>query len=203
VVCYNKEKAGGVTKGMVYSLRVLGGFLESAARGYRKHLGRKNALLLLTITFSSMFVGGAPVRAQTCFPSLGDISNDFPQYAGPHQMITITTHVTVNCMLPGYAVTVDIIPTGTANIISYAAGTVAANQVTTPNTLGPWSLSVYVQLIQLSMARTTAYTNSTIVIQIVSGTTTQALVTPENVSTTLIVMVTSMVTGSLTSPHNL
>lgn len=180
---------------MVYILKVLGDFLEFAARAYGRHLGRKNALLLLTITLSSMFVVEAGVHAQTCFPSLGDISNDFPQYAGPDQRITITTHVTVNCMLPGYAVTVDIIPTGTANILSYAAGAVAANQVTTPSTIGPWSLSVYVQLVQLSMARTTAYSNNTIVIQIVSGTTTQALLTAENVSTTLTVMLTSTVTG--------
>lgn len=168
--------------------------IASFCRGQGLQSVLRQSAFLLAIIILSASVVDTGVHAQTCYPSLGDVSNDFPQYAAPSQVITITTRVTVNCMVSGYAVTVYVMPTGTAKILSFATGTLTVNKVTTPATFGPWSLNVYVALIQLSMGRT-AYSNRTIIIQIVSGTTTQALTSVQHVSTTVTAALTSTVAG--------
>lgn len=136
------------------------------------------------------------VYAQLCTPRLGSITNDYPQYAPSNQQITITTTVTVDCMQLGYQVTVDILPSGSSNILSFAPGLVAVNRITTPATFGPWTLNVIVQLMEYPLGRITGYHNDTIVVQVVSGMTTQVLTSVEYSTETESTMLTSTISAS-------
>lgn len=128
-------------------------------------------VLILAAVFISSLTLNVRVDAQTCLPNITNISNSYPQFAGPNEEITITTVMGSYCPNWDYQVTVDIMPTGYIRLISSAVGPVAVNRVTTPNSIGPWSLDIIVKLIETTYYGTINYTKNTIVIQITPSST--------------------------------
>lgn len=95
-------------------------------------------------------------------------------------------------MVLGYLTRVDLMPTGYTRILSSAAGPVAVNRVTTPETNGPWSLDVVTSLIDYPYGRIVSIRRDTIIIQI------GAVLTSATQSVTTI-RYSSMVTTARTS----
>jgi hypothetical protein len=126
------------------------------------------SLLLSCSILLSALIAASAINAygQPCQPSIVDIFNSYPQSANPNEKIEITTTITVSCMLPGYQLRVDIMPTGYTRILSMAAGPVAVNSVTSPETNGPWSLDVVTSLIDYPYGRILSIKRDQITIQI-------------------------------------